>query len=317
MQQSSLSASQRLLDELNRPDAHTSGDAPFIVRLMHGIGEEIALQSTQPQHKKTLSSSPSFAISVLKSRRFLDLVAAHAGGDLDGWGAASALVYVTVQCLSAVLLSDPSLSCCWLFLTMVSAPQGGPKSDPVCAAASRVLSRVVALASACPPSIVAEMSSTAAAAATAPTTTTIARAATPSNTVAATPVKKSGASGGAAAALASSSSCVLVEQQQQHQQQPSHSVQTEGEIMSWFSSWEFIAGIVSACGPQACALIQRRSEEIARHKALRQSAAVMVAYLKHESRAVAGTKPTTSPNRVMLHVAKEFVEKMVSHEQKT
>jgi hypothetical protein len=258
-QQQQRPSPERILEALSRPAGDDNSDAHYVIRLMHSIGEEVAVRALAAQQRQTSkqevdsSSAASFAVAVMQSPRFFDLVATHLGGELDGWGAATSLVCVTVQALVTVVLAHPKAA--WFFLVLC----GDKKKQ----SASRVLNRVIALASACPSTVVNEMSSA-----------------------------SSTAGVGTAAANTTTQ----------------HSLQTEGEIIGWYTAWEFICGLIAMCGTEARKDVRRRSEDLGRQKAMRQSAAVLVAYLKNESKAVLGTKNPLSPNRVMLSISREYVE---------
>ena len=122
--------------------------------------------------------------------------------------------------------------------------------------ASKVLSRLLTVASSCPAALVQQMSSSS--------------------------IMSTSASD-------SSSSCFAL--------------QTEGEIFAWKCSWECISVLANAIGIKETRIfLQKRSDDIARSKALRQGAAVMVAYLKNE------LKSDSIKYKMMMKVVKDFVE---------
>ena len=309
----------RILGELSRTDAPNGRDAAFIVRLMQSIVSVLAASASAAAVVATSSKSATnggsvggsansvplsrsdFAVTCLQSPRFLDLVAAHAGGDLDGWGAASALVFTSLAAMSALLTTLkehtppttsgggksfsssrlPQCAAAWTFLLGCQASAESP--------ASRVLSRVIAIASSSPSSVVARITDIMSA--------------------------DSGPMQPLAAVAAARARGIV-----QHQ----HALQTEGAILAWHSAWECIASLVTAVGPEGRQLVLQRSVGLARFQALRRSAAVFVGYVRHcggDDRAVAAGLPAAgggagakraaaalTPSRILLFELQAFIE---------
>jgi hypothetical protein len=259
---SSESLASRILQELNRTDAANSGDAHFICRLMLNIIEILSSESEFPKQANNLLSKSDFALKCLKSHRFLELLSAHIGGELDGWGAASALVFTSIQalglCLATTTPADGRCPAAFWFLVEASS---NSSSSSNCS--SKVLNRVLTVASSCPSALVQQMSNGS------------------SN-------NNNNNQNDFSANGESEAKCF--------------SLQTEGEILAWKSAWESIIGFVQAVGTtEGRKFLQKKSEEIARAKALRQGAAVFVAYLKlNEAKNVA--------YKLMLNTARDFVE---------
>lgn len=266
-QQQQNSLASRILQALNKPvGQQVSTDPHFIVRLMMNITEILSSESDFPKQTNNLLSKSDFAIKLLQSNQFYEILAAHIGGELDGWGAASTLVFTSIQVLHLILTSTtPSDGRCKAaFLFFVDC--GGCGNEKATAnnkknggggGALKVLYRLLTIASSCPSALVQQMSHP-----------------PPS--------------------------------QQVVTHSTSFSLQIEGEVFAWKCAWECIVGFVTAIGAREGRLfLQTKSEDIARLKALRQGAAVYVAYVKRQEEE-SGKKNVNG--KVLLSVAKEFVE---------
>lgn len=145
----------RVLQELNRTSAKNSTDPHFICQVMVNVTEILSSESEFPKQSNNLLSKSDFAMKCLQSRRFLELLSSHIGGDLDGWGAASTLIFTSIQalglCLSTTAPADGRCKAAFYFYIDASST---PTSN-----ACKVLYRLLTIASTCPSALVQQMSS--------------------------------------------------------------------------------------------------------------------------------------------------------------